>query len=520
MTTPPTPKADAPSEGLALRGITKTFPGVRALDAVDFDVRPGRVTALIGENGAGKSTLMKILSGVYQPDSGTMTLGGSPYTPSEPVAATAAGVVLVHQELSLLPNLTLAENIFLGRTPRRFGLVDERQMNNRAAALLERVGLGHLPPGTPTASCSVAVQQLVEIAKALSQDPRILVFDEPSASLGQDETEILYRIVAELRESGVGIVWITHRMAEIREVADEIITLRDGTRVTSWDHGDVSPGEMIESMVGRTLDNVFPQLPDPSDEVLLELEGLTRVGEFEDISLTLHRGEILGIAGLVGAGRTELVETIAGARRAGAGRMLKSGSPLRLSSPRDAIAASIVLVPEDRKTAGLAQRLTIEDNLGLPQRAFASGVMNSRELTKKVVVAKDSVNLKGQMFQLAETLSGGNQQKGVIAKWLDLAPEVFLFDEPTRGIDVGARSSIYQLMVDLAERGAAVIAVSSELPEVMGISHRIAVLSKGHLTGVLERGDFSEAAIMRLAVEEQDLDVEVEALTTTSPEEN
>ncbi|AQX17289.1 hypothetical protein BKM78_11590 [Tessaracoccus sp. T2.5-30] len=488
-------------KGLSLRGITKRFPGVKALDGVDFDVRYGRSVALIGENGAGKSTLMKVLSGVYIPDEGSMTLDGEPYRPSGPHDSALAGVVLIHQELSLLPNLTLAENIFLGRVPKRHGLVDRRTMNRGAADLLKRVGLGHLEPTTPTASCSVAIQQLVEIAKALSQEPRILVFDEPTASLGQDEVETLYGIVRSLRDEGVGIVWITHRLAEIPAVGDEIVTLRDGARVADWDSSNVAVTELVASMVGRDLDNIYPDLPPATDEVLLTVEGLSRTGEFKDVSFELRRGEILGIAGLVGSGRTELVETIAGARKATSGRILLSGEELRIRSPRDAVARSIVLVPEDRKNQGLAQRLTIEDNIGLPTRGFLRGVVNRAELRDEVLRVKERVNLRGQMFQLAQTLSGGNQQKGVIAKWLSRNPQVFIFDEPTRGIDVGARSAIYQIMRDLAAGGAAVIAVSSELPEVMGISHRVAVLSNGRLTGVLDRQEFSETAIMHLAVE-------------------
>lgn len=504
--------ADPLDKGLSLRGISKSFPGVRALREVDFDVEYGRCVALIGENGAGKSTLMKVLSGVYIPESGTMTLDQQPYAPSGPASSTEAGVVLIHQELSLLPNLTLAENIFIGRIQRKWGLVDRRSMNAAAAQLLQRVGLGHLPPETPTSSCSVAIQQLVEIAKALSQNPRVLVFDEPTASLGQDEVDVLYGIVQDLKEQGVGLVWITHRLSEIRHVADVVVTLRDGARVASWDSADIEVDEMVSSMVGRNLDNVYPDPPTPTDEILLEVEGLTRHGEFEDVSLTLRRGEILGIAGLVGAGRTELVETIAGARRPDAGTIKLDGRKLDIRSPRDAVARNIVLVPEDRKHQGLAQRLTIEDNIGLAKRGFLKGLVHNKKLRKEVLKTKDEVRLRGQMDQLAQTLSGGNQQKGVIAKWLMMSPQVFLFDEPTRGIDVGARSAIYQLMRDLADQGAGVIAVSSELPEVMGISNRIIVLSAGNLTGELRREQFSEEEVMHLAVKSHD-----EALVPTDP---
>lgn len=494
---------------LELRGITKVFPGVRALDNVDFDVRYGRVTALIGENGAGKSTLMKVLSGVYIADGGTMHLDGERYKPAGPRDAADKGVVLIHQELSLLPNLTLAENIFLGRAPRKRGFIDTKTMNADAAVLLRRVGLGHLSPETLAIECSVAIQQLAEIAKALSQNPRVLVFDEPSASLGDDEVEILFSIVDDLKASGVGIVWITHRLKEIQRVADDIVVLRDGQGVGGWDSGDISVNTMVEAMVGRNIENIYPPVREYGERVVLEVQDLTRAGEFQNVSFELHEGEVLGVAGLVGAGRTELVETIFGARHADSGRVLLDGEEVTFASPRDAVRRKIVLVPEDRKQQGLAQRITIEDNVGLPKRAFWTGLMGNASLRQDVVQVVKDVNLKGGLPQLASTLSGGNQQKGVIAKWLTMGPRVFIFDEPTRGIDVGARSAIYELIQRFAGEGAAVIAVSSELPEVMGISNRILVLSGGKVAGILPREEFSEKAIMTLAVAQHADDLEV-----------
>jgi len=491
--------AAAPS-GLSLRGIGKRFPGTRALDDVDLDVRYGSVVALIGENGAGKSTLMKVLSGVYLPDEGHMFLDGEPYEPRGPRDAAAHGVVLIHQELSLLPNLTVAENIFIGRQPQRAGLVDRKRLNADAAALLERVGLGDLSPRTMTSRLTVALQQLVEIAKGLAQEPRIMVFDEPTATLGTGEVEIVFGVVERLRAQGVGMVWISHRLQEIETVADEVVVLRDGQRVRAWDHGDVAAADMVEAMVGRELKDIYPEVaPDP-DEPLLEVRNLTAPGKFEDVSFTLHKGEVLGIAGLVGAGRTELVNAIGGAVPAVSGEIVLEGERLTITQPADAVAKGMVLVPEDRREQGLAMGLTIEDNVGLPKRGFLKGFVNNRALRSEVESVTTKVEMRGHLHQLAQTLSGGNQQKGVIAKWLMLSPKVIIFDEPTRGIDMGARKAIYELIHSLAADGAGVIVVSSDMPEVLGLSNRILVLSQGRAAGVLNRDEFSESAVMHLAV--------------------
>ena len=487
-------------DGLRLRGIVKNFPGTRALDQVSLDVSYGRVLALIGENGAGKSTLMKVLSGVYIPDAGSMTLNGQPYAPHGPRDAAAQGVVLIHQELSLLPNLTIAENIFIGRQPSKGGFVDRRTMNADAQALLARVGLPDLRPDTPTARVPVAIQQLVEIAKALSQKPSIVVFDEPTATLGTDEVEVLFALVERLRSEGVGIVWITHRLQEITEVADEIVVLRDGQRVGDWPTGQVSIDAMVEAMVGRQLTDMYPEPAQPSDQVLLSIRRLSRPGEFTDISFDLHQGEVLGIAGLVGAGRSELVNAITGASVAASGSISIDSRPVTISSPADAVKLGMVLIPEDRREQGLAMRLTIADNIALPTRGFLKGIVNNRALGQQVKAASAKVAMRGHLSQLASTLSGGNQQKGVIAKWLMREPRIIVFDEPTRGIDVGARKAIYDIIHGLAALGAAVIVVSSDMPEVLGISHRILVLTHGRATGVLTREEFSEKAVMSLAV--------------------
>ncbi|HEY0240031.1 MAG TPA: sugar ABC transporter ATP-binding protein [Friedmanniella sp.] len=488
-----------PGDGLRMRGITKEFPGTRALNGVDLHVTYGRVLSLLGENGAGKSTLMKILSGVYIPDDGEMTLDGAPYRPTGPRDAAAAGVVLIHQELSLLPNLSIAENIFVGRQPTRWGFLDRRTLKRQARAHLARVGL-RIDPGTIAGTCSVAVQQQVEIAKALAQDPRVLVFDEPTASLGREEVEILYRIVAGLKADGVGIVWITHRLEEVEHVADEVMVLRDGTRVASWDHAGITTQQMIEAMVGRPIEHIYPTPRTPSDEVLLSVRDLGRPGEFEGVSFDLHQGEILGVAGLVGAGRSEMVSSLIGARPATTGTVEITGVRHTMRNPGDGVRAGMALVPEDRKGQGLAQRLTVADNIALPSRAFLRGVVDNRGLRRQVQDATQLVDLRGHLGQLAMTLSGGNQQKAVIAKWLMLDPRIVIFDEPTRGIDVGAKAAIYALIHELAAKGAGVIVVSSELPEVLGLSNRVLVLSHGRQTGILDRADADEMSVMTLAV--------------------
>jgi len=488
-----------PGDGLRMHGITKEFPGTRALSGVDLHVKYGEVVSLLGENGAGKSTLMKVLSGVYMADGGHMTLNEEPYRPTGPRDAAAAGVALIHQELSILPNLSIAENIFIGRQPTRLGFVDRQTMNRDAAGYLERVGL-RLDPRTSAGACSVAVQQQVEIAKALAQDPRILVFDEPTASLGGDEVEILYQIVAGLKQAGVGIVWITHRLDEVAHVADAVVVLRDGARVASWDHPAVRVEQMIEAMVGRSIDTIYPDPRTPSDEVLLSVSDLARTGEFEGVTFDLHRGEILGVAGLVGAGRSEMVSTLIGARPATAGTITLRGNRHAMRSPIDGVRAGMALVPEDRKGQGLAQRLTVADNIALPKRAFLHGVVDNRGLRQQVQGAKERVELRGHLSQLAMTLSGGNQQKAVIAKWLMLDPEIIIFDEPTRGIDVGAKAAIYEIIHELAAKGVGIIVVSSELPEVLGLSNRVLVLSHGKQTGILDRDNADETSVMTLAV--------------------
>lgn len=486
-------------QGLKVERISKVFPGTKALDNVDLHVSYGKVTVLVGENGAGKSVLMKVLSGVYQPDGGQMWLDGESYHPTGPTEATERGIVLIHQELSLLPNLSVEENIFLGRQPMRGLAIDRKTMRREATTLLEQVGL-EVDPSTLAGKLSVAVQQQVEIAKALSQKPRLLIFDEATASLGDDETEMLYRIVSKLKSDNVGIVWITHRLIEIPRVGDNLVVFRDGQLVHSWDHINVPESEIIMAMVGRSLESIFKVPHEPADRTLLEVQGFSQAPYFESINFSLRAGEILGIAGLVGSGRTRLARALAGASIAGAGTVSLNGKTIRIRSPRDAVGAGIVLVPEDRKDQGVAQVMTVQDNLMVPS-LYSMGPLLRFGLMKNVAKSlAEKLKVKGHLHQVTATLSGGNQQKIVIAKWLPLNPKVLIFDEPTRGIDVGARASVYETIRGLAESGVGIIVISSELPEVLGLSNRILVMNKGRQTGILDRSKATEHAVMTLAV--------------------
>lgn len=486
-------------QGLRVEKITKVFPGTKALDNVDLHVSYGKVTVLVGENGAGKSVLMKVLSGVYQPDGGQMWLDGESYHPTGPAEATEQGIVLIHQELSLLPNLSVEENIFLGRQPMKWFAIDRKTLRRDASALLKQVGL-EVDPSTIAGKLSVAVQQQVEIAKALAQKPRFLIFDEATASLGDEETERLYKIVSQLKSDNVGIVWITHRLIEIPRVGDSLVVFRDGQLVHSWDHINVPESDIIMAMVGRTLASIFEQPHEPSERTLLEVRNFSRAPYFEAVTFSLKAGEILGIAGLVGSGRTRLARALAGVSKAGTGTVSLNGRTLRIRTPKDAVDAGIVLVPEDRKDQGVAQIMTVQDNLVMPSLYNMGPFLGLRQMKEVAKELVRKLRIKGHLEQVTATLSGGNQQKIVIAKWLPLNPKVLIFDEPTRGIDVGARASVYQTIRELAESGVGVIVISSELPEVLGLSNRILVMNKGRQTGVLDRSEATEHAVMTLAV--------------------
>jgi ribose transport system ATP-binding protein len=492
-----------PGGGRALtcRDLVKTYGGVTVLKSVSFSVRAGEVVGLIGENGAGKSTLSSILAGVVPPTSGTMTLDGEDYSPHSPHDALDRGVALIHQEIRMVPALSVAENIFLGRLPLSGGRVDTAKMHREAAAALEVLGVD-LDPRRPVKGLSMAVQQGIEIAKAIARKPRYVIFDEPSASLTQHETDKVLERIDLLRSQGVGVVYISHRLEEVRRVAQQIVCLRDGQMVAAWPTGDVPQEELVKGMVGR--DFTFQHHPpEPAHEqVVLEVRDLSRKGVFKGTSFSVARGEILGIAGLVGAGRTEVVRTIAGVDRASTGEVLVDGQPLTLRSPSAAIAAGIVMVPEDRKGQGLLLGQSSGENISSPweRELGRRGLITRAKIAELAQRSREEFDIRGPMHVPAAGLSGGNQQKVLLAKWLVKTPKVLILDEPTRGVDVGAKMSIYRIIRDLAASGVAVIVVSSELEEVLGLSHRVLVMSGGRQRGVLERDEATAEAVMQLAV--------------------
>ena len=486
---------------LSLKQIRKSYGSLEVLHGVDLDIRAGEVVALLGENGAGKSTLSNIISGTVQASTGHMTWQGAAYAPASPRVAMDAGVGMIHQELKLLPQLSIAENVFVGRYLTKAGRIDRPAMEERAHAGLRRLGLD-VSPARLVEGLSTANQQLIEIAKALTLNAKLLILDEPTAALGGEETQLLFRQIERLKAEGVGIIYISHRLEEIRQIADRIVVMRDGAKVQEVDRGDVPIRTIVEAMVGRSLDRMFPAIPVPQAETTLEVRGLTAPsGRFRDISFAVQKGEVFGIAGLVGAGRTELVRAITGADPIASGEVLLHGQPATPRNPRDAIRNGVVLVPEDRKLQGVVLDHSIAENIGYAnlREVAGGGPITARKLHDFAdgLIAKFGV--KGRGAQNAGELSGGNQQKVVLAKWLARKPQVVVLDEPTRGIDVGARSSIYELIMDLAREGVAVIVVSSDLEEVLGVSNRIMVMAQGKQAGILDRKDANDVSVMELA---------------------
>lgn len=484
----------------------KVFPGVIALDGVSFDLFKGEVHALMGENGAGKSTLMKILAGVYQRDSGELYLEGKPVTFSTTAEAQGYGIGIVHQELHLMPHLTAAQNIWIGREPRRFGgmFTDEEALVQKTQQLFERLNL-KLDPRVPVRDLTVAAQQMVEIAKALSYQSQILIMDEPTAALNNREVEELFRVIRQLREEGVAIVYISHKMDEIQRIADRITVMRDGKTIGTVP-ANTPMNQIVAMMVGRELPPLQKEIPDTSNNpVLLKVEGLTRGRVVQNVSFEVRRGEILGFAGLMGAGRTEVARLIFGADRRDAGTIWMNGQEQAIQSPQDAVHAGIGYLSEDRKQLGLALGMPVEANITLSslKRWLKAGFwldsttlsQKAEELVTRLRVKTPSIN------QTVRLLSGGNQQKIVIAKWLLRDCEVLIFDEPTRGIDVGAKAEIYKLINDLAAQGRAILVISSELPEVLLLSHRILVMCEGRVTGEVSGLNATQEQLMNLATQ-------------------
>jgi len=490
-----------PDELLRIEGIRKTFPGVVALDSVDFDLRRGEVHVLLGENGAGKSTLIKMLSGAYRPDSGRITVGGEEVRINGAQDSERLGIATIYQEFNLVPDLTVAENIFLGRQPRRFGLIDRKRMNADAAKLLARVGVD-VDPRTPVRELGIARLQMVEIAKALSLDARVLIMDEPTAVLTTEEVDKLFGIVRKLRDDGVGIVFITHHLEEIAALGDRVTVLRDGRSIDQVP-ASTPEDELVRLMVGRSIEQQYPRERTDAGAPLLKVRGLTRAGTFHDIDFEVRAGEVVGLAGLVGAGRTEVVRAVFGADPYDLGTVEVQGRPLRARDVNAAMDAGIGLVPEDRKGQGLVLDATVQENLGLVTLGRSSRAGFVDRAGQRRAADRISGQLKVRMaglHQHVRTLSGGNQQKVVIGKWLLADTKVLILDEPTRGIDVGAKVEIYQLINELTASGHAVLMISSDLPEVLGMSDRVLVMSQGRIAGELAAQEATQDAVMALAV--------------------
>lgn len=485
---------------IELKDIHKSFYGVEVLHGVNFVLQSGSVHALMGENGAGKSTLMKVIAGVHTADSGKVLLDNKEVEISSPAKARELGIAMIHQELSSELEMSVAENIYLGREPGRFGMVDYRQLYRQTDELLKKLGI-HLNPRTKMKRLRVADQQMVEIAKAISQNARVVIMDEPTSSITDKEVDNLFNMIRNLKSAGVGIIYISHKMDEIFQICDEMTILRDGTYIDTFKASEVNEDILIRSMVGRELGTQFPKKEVPIGETLLEVQHLTRAGEYEDISFKLHKGEILSFTGLVGAGRTELMHSIFGLTKPDSGKIILNGEEVEFKTPRDAIQHGIAYVTEDRKGEGLVLPMSVEKNITIAslQSFVKNGFLQKKKEADVVTREVASLGIKVARTTMAvKALSGGNQQKVVLAKWMIAGPNVLIFDEPTRGIDVGAKAEIYKIMCDYVSKGNAILMVSSEMPEAMGMSDRMIILSNHRCSGELSRNEFNQEAIAQM----------------------
>lgn len=488
---------------LKMENIKKIFPGVIALDNVNMDLYRGEVHAICGENGAGKSTLMKVLSGIHQPDSGALYLRGQKTVIYGTQSAQKLGICIIHQELNLAPHLTVAQNIFLGREPLSYGKVlNEKKLNQKASEILQSLHLD-ISPTTLVGDLSISKQQMVEICKALSFRSEILIMDEPTSALSEAEIDELFRIIHKLKQEGVGIFYISHRLEELQHIVERISILRDGRYIGTWEYGQMTMDEIIAKMVGRTLNDKFPPRNCKVGKKIFEVQNISRKGLVKNISFQLYKGEALGIAGLMGAGRTELARAIFGADRRDGGKIFLEGEEIFINSPLEAINAGIAYLSEDRKRDGLALNLALDQNITLTNILAVSnwcGVIDKSKERKEAKKFVEDLRIKTpSLDQKVGNLSGGNQQKIVIAKWLYHHSKVIIFDEPTRGIDVGAKFEVYELINELVRQGVGIIVISSDLPEIIGMSDRIVVLHEGEVTGIVVKAEATQERILNLA---------------------
>ena len=486
---------------LEIKGVSKSFVGVKALQNVSFQVRKGDVHALLGENGAGKSTLMKILSGAYNKDCGQIFVNGKEAEIRNTKDSERLGIAIIYQELNLIPDITVAENIFLARQPKKHGLLDWKKMTEDAEEILDYMDVA-INPRAIVSSLSVAQQQMVEIAKAISLHSQLLIMDEPTSTLTEGETRKLFSVINNLKSKGISMIYISHRMEEIFEICDSYTVLRDGTFVHSGEIKEVDVNQIIEYMVGRSLASVYPEKKNKVGEVILEADHISNGKEVKDVSFSLRKGEILGFAGLVGAGRTETLKAVFGADSGAKGEIKINGKPVQIRSPRDAIKLGIGFLPEDRKKEGLVVDLPVLDNtvMAKPEKAMEHGMFSAKkakEICQKYI--RELLIKTPSELQKAKFLSGGNQQKVVLAKWLNCEPEIIVLDEPTRGIDVNAKMEIYNIIVKLAEEGKSIIMISSEMPELIGLCDRVIVMHEDCVTGELDRRTLSQQQIMHYA---------------------